>query len=326
MTVTTSDEVYGDLLDQLGKDRVILFLGAGSTASSRSKTGERGVTGPKLAAEILKKLNKGKEPGLTNVSLTEAAEYFVANDPGRRAALDNYLYERLRGLLPTIGHRIAATFPWRAVITTNYNQVVETAWSAANGRDQAAREMIVIRKDDDLNTYQEDDRNRVPLLKAHGCITVLQQPDHKMVITSKDYFESRRLRGKMYERIESLAKDNTTLFVGYSLNDYTFRNIYFQMVEKLDEFQMRSYSAALVSNPIQFKWMSKTFDENFNTTFINDTFDTFMLRLARARGTLHPELRQEIGANWARITEDAVVDGVDYAADLDPSQFSALPD
>ncbi len=321
----TPDSVYTDLLGQIEKDCIILFLGAGSTAVCKSNEGKRGLTGPQLAAELLKTLNGGTDPGLDKPSLTEASEYFVANHPGRRQALDTYLTERLSPLQPTIGHRIAATFPWTAVITTNYNRVVENAWGEASSHGYAARDIFAIRKDEDLKDYK-DDRGNVPLLKPHGCISVQQQPKHKMVITSRDYFESEDLRKGMYARIEELARNNTTLFVGYSLNDYTFRNIYFRLFSNLGEYKMRSYCVGLVGNPTQFRWMSTTFNENFNTTLIDDTFDTFMLRLAKARGTLHGHVRAEVSDRWPEVQADASLPWKNYLAGVKKSEITSLRD
>lgn len=57
----------------------------------------------------------------------EAAEYFQSNHPDRRNALDKFVQARLKGLCPTVGHYLATSFPWKAVITTNYNTVAEDA-------------------------------------------------------------------------------------------------------------------------------------------------------------------------------------------------------
>jgi hypothetical protein len=45
-------------------------------------------------------------------------------------------------------------------------------------------------------------------------------------VTSQDYFVSERIRAKIFTSIKSLAGLCTTIFMGYSLDDFTFRNIY----------------------------------------------------------------------------------------------------
>lgn len=49
---------------------------------------------------------------------------------------------------------------------------------------------------------------------------------HDALVTSQDYFVSERIRAKIFTSIKSLAGLCTTIFMGYSLDDFTFRNIY----------------------------------------------------------------------------------------------------
>lgn len=321
MPVHAPSDTYTNILKQIDDNCAILFLGAGSTRNCRTKKGETGLTGKELADEILTHLNGGTNPSLSGVTLTEAAEYYVANHPKGRKALDEMIVNRLKGLKPTIGHRLAATFPWRAVITTNYNEVVEDTWGEATNRGYAARDMLVIRTDEDVGKFTED-LGRVPVFKPHGCISLKSHPKQKMVITSRDYLDSEELRKAMYARIRDLARDNTTVFVGYSLADYTFRNIFYRLFSELGEWTMRSFNVGPVSSALQFQWMSRSFDANFKTTLVDDHFDTFMLRLAKARGTLPERLRDEIAAKWADIQTAAGA----YADGLDVADFTSLPD
>ena len=96
----------------------------------------RGLSGQGLADECLKQLNGGKLPGFS-ATLTEAAEFYAAWYS--RKELDQFVKRRLEHLQPTLGHFILASLPWRAVVTTNYNRVIEDAWGAAHGAGFARR-------------------------------------------------------------------------------------------------------------------------------------------------------------------------------------------
>lgn len=320
MPQPTPTTVYSGLLDQISDDCAVLFLGAGSTRNCKDPAGKKGLTGDELAQEILAQLDPSAV-GTIKVSLTEAAEYFVANKASTRAGLDKFIQKRLTNLQPSIGHYLAASFNWRAVITTNYNAVVESAWATAHANGFVAKPMTSIRSDADLE-QQTSSGSLVRLYKPHGCITVKEQKEHRMVITSQDYFMSDQIRPKMYEVIRSLARESTTLFIGYSMADYTFRNIYYDLFAQRGEWTMRSFSVAPETNDLKFSWMCTNFDKFFNTTLINDGFDTFMLRLTLARGTLHPTLKQMLADRWDDISSTSAM----WMEGLELDTFIALPE
>jgi hypothetical protein len=320
MPIPTQSYVYEQLLQQINGNAAILFLGSGSTRNCRQANGSRGVTGQELANEILKHLNGGKDPGF-EVSLTEASELAAGWDPAGRAGLDRFVEKRLTNLQPTAGHYIATTFPWRAIITTNYNRVVEDAWGSAHADGYAARELVVLRTDEEVRRHAGEG-GRMRLYKPHGCVTIQQQVDDRMVLTSQDYFESERVRPRIYEEIRSLAKGCTTLFMGYSLNDYTFRNIFYELFKQLGTWNARSFSVSPVGPELRFRWMERAMDRSFNTTLVDDSFDTFMVRLALARGSLAREAKGRVQQQWPNL----VADGGPYATSLDLKDVLALPD
>jgi hypothetical protein len=300
MVTETPDHVFDEILEQIRAGSAVLFLGAGSTRNCRKPDGTAGLTGDELAMEIVKKLNGNKLPSFS-VPLTEAAEYYTTWKAAARGGLDKFIQERLRNLQPTIGHYIAATFPWRAIITTNYNQVAEDYWSSAVSEGYAANEILPIRTDDDLMKHAGN-TTHTRVYKPHGCITIQKQKQHRMVITSLDYFESERIRPKMYHEIRSLGETCTTLFIGYSMTDYTFRNIFYRLYSDLGEWAVRSFSVSPVAEEQKYQWMARSLDKSFNTTLINDAFDTFMIRLALKQGRLIPQLKQKILDNWNHIS------------------------
>jgi hypothetical protein len=315
---------YDDILKQLADRRAILFLGAGSTVQCRRTDGLPGLTGYGLSKEMLKELAKKQKMAKFPLSdegippLMESAEYFQSNHPGGRAALDRFIQNRLRGLRPALGHYLAASFPWKAIITTNFNTVAEDAWREATNNGYAADEVIVIKTDDDIASFAGE-TTKVRLYKPHGCVDLQMQPAHRMVLTSQDYAESDRIRKNIYTAIRSLAASSTTVFVGYSLADYTFRNLYYRLMLELGVWTNKSFATGPMDSELLFEWKSKSMSR-LNTTLINTTFDAFMLRLVRARGTLHPRLKKEVRQSW----KEAVRSNKPYMADLKLRDFTAL--
>lgn len=292
-----------EILTQLDEGYAMLFLGAGSTRNCRRPDGKRGLTGDELAKEILTTLNGGVDPGLPNIGLTQASEFFTSTKAAARSGLDRLIQDRLSDLKPTVGHYLAASFPWRAVVTTNYNRVIEDAWGEAHAAGYAANEILAIRTDSDISQHSGDTK-RTRLYKPHGCVTVQKQQANRMVLTSLDYFESEHIRKSIYESVKALAKDCSTVFIGYSLNDYTFRNIFYTLYQELGQWAARSYSVAPIDSPILEKWLTGSMEECFKTRVVNESFDTFMLRLAIDRGEIHKNLKQKVLGQWAETEND----------------------
>ncbi len=296
------DDEYFGILEQIDDGYAMLFLGAGSTANCRRPDGNHGLTGQELSEEIMTLLNNGTSPGFS-VSLMQACEFYTASKLHARRGLDRFIQERLADLQPTIGHYIAASFDWRALVTTNYNRVAEDAWHEAHAAGYSAREAITIRTDADI-VQHAGDTTRMRLYKPHGCITIQKQRSSRMVLTSLDYFESERIRKEMYTAVRSLAQDCTTAFIGYSLQDFTFRNIFYTLYLNLGHWANRSFTIGPISNPKYGEWLGRSMEENFKTSVLDETFDTFMLRLLCARGTARKALKDRILAAWQTIEGD----------------------
>jgi hypothetical protein len=145
---------YKGILQQVEDGYALLFLGAGSTRNCRRPDGKRGLTGNELAAEILTELNGGINPGFDDVGLMQASEFYTSVNPGARARLDRLIQDRLGDLKPTIGHYLATAFPWRAIVTTNYNRVAEDAWAEAHASAYAANELLSIKTDADMIQHE----------------------------------------------------------------------------------------------------------------------------------------------------------------------------
>jgi hypothetical protein len=144
MPIGLDEGQLDDLLEQIDLNSAVLFLGSGTTRNCRLPDGRRGLTGAELARELVTNLNHGVDPGFA-ASLMEAAEWYSTVKASARGGLDSFIQDRLGNLRPTIGHYIAASFPWRAVVTTNYNRAIEDAWGAAHADAYAYRELVAVR-------------------------------------------------------------------------------------------------------------------------------------------------------------------------------------
>jgi len=271
-------EAIRELLPEIKEGRCILFLGSGSTVACESPWGG-GMTGKDLAEAIVKKLGANFP-----ASLEEASEFLETKPPRHRSELDEFIHERLRDLRPTIGHLLLTMFPWRAIVTTNFNQAIEKGYDVAREKGLTARTLLPVLTDHDLANLSHIADARTPLFKPHGCISALGRSDTPLVLTPRDYYLSIKKRRAMYDHIKKLSERFVTLFVGYSLTDYNFNNIYYELHGTLKEYVMQSYTVFPVDKE-KADHIKRVYAGR-NITLIDDMFDTFMLTLAAETGLL----------------------------------------
>lgn len=302
-----------EMLPEILQGRCMLFMGAGSSAACESPMGG-GVTGDGLAKAMVAHL--GEDPTEFPTSLAEVSEYLEASLPRHRAELDEFIATRLHDLRPTIAHLLLTMFPWRAIVTTNFNRVIEKGYADARSLGLTDFSCRPILSDEEL-TGLELDTKEIALLKPHGCISRLGHQNPSLILTYKDYYGSIRKRSTMYERIRELAQSSITLFVGYRLADYNFNNLYYELEATLHGYVPQCY--AVLQVPAQkARYMERSYAER-RITLLDDKADTFMLSLADAAGLLHGKALDVAAAELAR---PSVVSKLTTYASTIPAQLA----
>ncbi len=269
-----------EIVTEVTEGRCILLLGAGSSYACESQSGG-GVTGTGLAQAIVEEL--GEDPANFSATLMEASEFIEAHAPQHRKALDEFVYQRLHDLRPTIGHLLLSTLPWKAIITTNYNRAVETGYEVAATKGLTPLSCVPLRTDAELTTASIGS-GQIPLYKPHGCLSIRGNAEAPMVLTAKDYYFSTKKRQEIYSRVRSLAGEFSTLFVGYSLVDYNFNNIYYELRESVGDYLARSYTVIPIPSHKE-KYLHRVYRRR-DIELIDDKFDTFLVSLCEQAGTL----------------------------------------
>ena len=102
-------------------------------------------------------------------------------------------------------------FPWRAVVTTNYDDLLERAF-----RRRPVRKIV---SDPDLTARASPDE--IQIIKMHGDLAT----PASMVITEEDYRAYDVGRPGIALKVKQLLTEHPLLFVGFSLTDPNFRRI-----------------------------------------------------------------------------------------------------
>jgi len=180
-----------------------LLLGAGASIPSGAPSG------PELADALARKLSPElHEQSLPLSTLAEILEL----KHGRRAVVEA-IREIIEPLQPTGGISALPLFAWRAIYTTNYDQLVERAY-AAQGRS-----LSIVRSDYDYPAI--DQTTDTILYKIHGCITQDRSLGHRasLVLSESDYTAPSTYRQSVFDHLALDIFGNGVLIIGQSLKD-----------------------------------------------------------------------------------------------------------
>ena len=131
---------------------------------------------------------------------------------------------------PTALHRQVAALPFRAIITTAQDRLLERAL------DEAGKRHSTVLTDVETPYIEED---RVMLYKLHGCVT---RPD-TLVLTRKDHALLNRRLQTYLSVLRYLFVTRPLLFLAYNLDDPLFETIFHEVTASVEGNRRRAYAA-----------------------------------------------------------------------------------
>ncbi|MBN9660063.1 MAG: SIR2 family protein [Acidobacteria bacterium] len=217
-----------DLLKAIADDRAVAFLGSGLSLAAGLPDW------PGLLKELAQQAHASGQ--VTDLELTQLIEWAAQPDYLMLAdALVNklgrgnfvrFMKEKFGGVTaPTEVHKELTRVPFAAYITTNYDTLLEDAWSEVN------RKRLEVFTHEDQSELRDPFRNRRPfLVKVHGDI---HGPD-TLVLGLQD-FRKVIHENRAYARfMEDVLSRFSLVFLGYSLSDPDVLNTLDELVSVFD--------------------------------------------------------------------------------------------
>lgn len=210
------------LLKEADAGRCVLFIGAGASQESNAP----GST--ELARRLATQFLDG-EHGNDNL---ERVASLVENKPGvGRTKLIEFIVRELSGLAPSGGHALMKDITWPAVVTTNYDTLIEDSYKSS---PELPQPVIVIRSADLVKTnHPRTWGSGHPLIKLRGSISDPFAEGAGLVISEDDLFEAAGRRKGLLSVLEWLQFSRTLVFVGYSFGDYDLNKLWYDIRAEL---------------------------------------------------------------------------------------------
>lgn len=200
------------LLNGIKDNKCVLFAGAGASMDAKMPSWKE------LVMALVERL-KEEYSNLPNRELDEVEKLLCE---GKYMILATYCFRKLgayefsdvlKQKLSCNGkksytHGLLAKIPFRAVITTNFDLLIEQT-NSANGR------MCKTLLPNDMNISEERLGGALPVLKIHGSY---ETPD-SIVLTKTGIRELLFNKLQYNETLKRYFTENTVLFYGYSFND-----------------------------------------------------------------------------------------------------------
>ena len=295
------------LVSQVKEGKVVVLLGSGASLDSTAEHG-----GPPPSSEQLAALLASKflSPSHSKHDLMTVAELAISETS--LPTVQDYIASLLSDLKPSPGHRLLPTFRWRGLATTNYDRLIEVAYEHDRGRAQNLSPVI---SDADNMDDALRGRDRLVLLKLHGCVSRTRDERVPFILTPDQYITHRRHRNNLFRTLKEWGADSTLVAIGHSLRDPDLRQILLEL-EELGDSRPRHYVVGPdFTDEEERLWGSR------RITAIRGTFSEFLTELdsqipspLRRVPTPHDEhpLERLLGHTLSEDTREYLGSGADF--------------
>jgi NAD-dependent SIR2 family protein deacetylase len=238
------------LLFNLKKQKLVPFLGAGA---SLGFDGAPGLPSSSTLAETL--TQECGYPGSDTRDFLRVAQYYALKFGELR--LRESVHEQLSPAQAKPGevHRILAGWPIKVVLTTNYDHLMERAFSK---RDKDPAKALYKRRGDQEQIKTPPSVDKPLVYKLHGSLDDVDS----MVITEDNYidFLISLIEGnpKLPDAISAIFRTDSILFIGYGLKDWNIRVLlrYFRKDDDIRSFAVQRDLRVAANEAASREWES----------------------------------------------------------------------
>ena len=209
------------LHDQIRNGNAILFLGAGAASGAIGKCGEKPLNANELRDRLSEEFLGGE---LKDRTLAEVAEY--AKNESSLQEVQYVIRSLFEPLEPAEFHQLIPSFRWHAVVTTNYDYVIERSYTSCT--DSLQDPIKIIRNGDAAKAHMGD-ANKVPYLKLHGCLSAIGDDQLPLILASEEYARHRKNRERVFRIFSDWARTHPIIFCGYNIGDPNIQQILFTL-------------------------------------------------------------------------------------------------
>lgn len=215
------NEIPPAILAAIREGRAILFLGAAASYDAILSGKPTKITADEVKSRLSVEFLGGK---YKERSLQTVAD-FARNEASLRD-VQKLIHSMFVDLVPNAFHLLVPKFRWKAIVTTNYDLIVERAYQSV---ESPLQDIFPVTRDGEGLENALGAQNSVPYLKLHGCINAHTDIQVPIVLDSQEYSKFSQGRANLVSTFKEWAINHPILFCGYSLNDENIKQILFDV-------------------------------------------------------------------------------------------------
>lgn len=255
-----TDKLPSPIKKAIESGEAILFLGSGASFDALINGKQTRIHGDELKNKLSETFLNGKHK---TKSLMFVAD--LARNDASLEKVQTFVRDIFIDLKPAPFHLKIPQFRWHAIVTTNYDLVIERAYEES---DKPLQKLMPVTKDGEELEAALAEQNSVPYLKLHGCINNFNDKNIPLVLDSQEYSKFKRGRENLVKTFTEWAMQHPIVFCGYSLNDENIKDILFDIGDASQQRDSYLYVDLEFDEILTRFWQSRRITP-FESTFEN---------------------------------------------------------
>jgi hypothetical protein len=214
------NELY-PVFEKIRESNSILFLGAGASVGERRY----------LSKEIIEYYESYLGKNLHENNITKFVDILSADPDFSRTHFDSFVADIIKKLKFSAAHKIVAGIPWREIITTNYDLLIEQAFDEISGTHNKIYDLKTVRN---VREYHYKEANsEIKYIKLHGCLT--DKSLYPFAFSTEDFEKLKPFYRTVLNDLKNVSSEIQFLSAGYSYSDSFGK----ELLEEFDRYNFR---------------------------------------------------------------------------------------
>lgn len=256
LNIEEQDHLLHPIFEKIANANTILFLGAGASVGDKKY----------LSKDIIEYYEEKIGIKLGENNITKWIDILSTLPQFSRTHFDNFVNDLLKKLSLTHSHEILASAPWREIITTNYDLLIEQAYDKIGETSNKALDLKVIKS---VAEYSYRPSNtEVKYVKLNG--TIEDKSRYPLAFSTEDFTKLNSFYKIVLNDLKNLSPEINFISIGYSYSDDFGRDL----LDKFDSFNYRDKKWLINIDPFANENMLPFYTQK-KICIIKCTFDDF---------------------------------------------------
>lgn len=300
MDLTLPDSLIAAVSQQSG----VLFLGSAASYGAKHPEQHNIPSAVELKNLLSDRFLGGK---LKDRTLAHVSEMCISETD--LITVQSFVRDCFLPFEPAEHHLKIPSFFWHAIVTTNYDLIVERSYAAAGAKQDLA---IFVKDQQQFDTELKKKRSGLPYIKLHGSVDRVDDPDIPLILSTEQYVRYDKNRRRIFNYFQNFGYEFPIIFCGYSIEDPHIQTILFDLANN----EIRRPRYYLVNSGLDE--VERRYWEAHRITCINAKFSEFLDALDAAIPEANRALPRTLGGgaetvrNFYRVAGASESDVLSY--------------